>query len=372
MPISPFQPHWWSRSIGKPSPIEPENTDPNPTRSRHRSTSPRRSRSNREGIDAWGGRDPKHTKRSTRRPGMDVPHVVLRSTGRTCEPTNAFGTSEEEGEDVRNLHEANRVPARREEGAARLRFSHFASCRDDVAVQSAVDALDAFPDGLGQHVLVVGPPGCGKTSMLFHCARTLAEQGLDVLLLLVRRRLESRPPHLPPGALPSDTCYARVHIKYVEQGSELRSFLACAHLCEVPASAILVDDLSWHVDNDTQQAIGPPRSRESRLARLLAELREGSEVFGSRTGRPCLLVATERGGEEGPTLRYIYERWLPLVLCAAPRGGSRHELFQLPRALGESHCASLRYLHLDEEFRLEKVLAAPVHETPSKRPRVWT
>eukprot|EP00894_Picocystis_sp_ML_P004106 jgi/Pico_ML_1/54623/g514.t1 len=231
-----------------------------------------------------------------------------------------------------DLHEAKQAHATREEDAARVRFSHLASCREDVALQSAVDALAPFPDGLGRHVLLVGPPGCGKTSMLFHCARSLAEAGQVVLLLLVRRRVEARPPHLPPGASPSDACYGLVHVKYVDGGRDLRSFLACAHLCEVHPSAVLVDDLSWHVENDVPSAIGQARGRESRLTRLLAELREASEVFGSRAGRPCVLVATERGGEEGPPLRYIYERWFPLVLCATPRGGGRHDLFQLPRA----------------------------------------
>lgn len=310
-----------------------------------------------------------HEPESTSRRGMETPTGVLRSTNRTCDLSGAVPTPESKHGVVMDLHEAKQAHATREEDAARVRFSHLASCREDVALQSAVDALAPFPDGLGRHVLLVGPPGCGKTSMLFHCARSLAEAGQVVLLLLVRRRVEARPPHLPPGASPSDACYGLVHVKYVDGGRDLRSFLACAHLCEVHPSAVLVDDLSWHVENDVPSAIGQARGRESRLTRLLAELREASEVFGSRAGRPCVLVATERGGEEGPPLRYIYERWFPLVLCATPRGGGRHDLFQLPRAHGESHCASLRYVHLDEEFRLERVLAAPARETPTKRPR---
>ena len=83
---------------------------------------------------------------------------------------------------------------------------------------------------------------------------------------------------------------------------------------------LLIDDL--HTLGDLPPPSDPhrPRSRDMALCRLLALLHDTVGYLDQRTGRRCLLVATELGGGEGPRSLYLTQRWLPLVLSCRPVG----------------------------------------------------
>lgn len=264
--------------------------------------------------------------------------------------------------------ELNRRASNLDQDQVRAGFAHFVSCRDDATLQIAVESLGDFPDGLGRDVLIAGPPKCGKTSMLFHCASKYAENGMHVIMLLRRAKVESHPPCLPPLSIMDDECYNRVHIKYVNHLDNLRKFLSCAHLCKVNASAILLDDLSSYICDDLQES--RMRSYESCLARVLAELKEAANAIARRNGSPCGLVVTDRGNDEGPSHRYVYERWLPLVLCSSPQGNGCYNLSQIARQEVQTHHGAVQYRIDDERFALERILAAPSRTTTTKG--CWT
>jgi len=251
----------------------------------------------------------------------------------------------------------------------------FVSARGSAELQGALEGLPALPTGAGPGggaepaCLVAGPPGSGKTSVLFHCAHAAAASGGTALVVASRGALEARLPLLPEGSSPDDTAWDRVQLRYLEEPGEIERFAASVHLLEGPQpEVLLVDDVDARLP-----ATGPrdghlKKATEMALVRRMAHLHEACRALSARLPgeRTCRLVvsATSGGvGTEDPVQElYIYRRWTPLVLRLQPAAAwpGSFELSVLPTDLTRGHdvcSARVRYsLALGSHVRVEEVL----------------
>jgi hypothetical protein len=186
---------------------------------------------------------------------------------------------------------------------------------------------------LAAPLLLAGPPRSGKTSLLFQLARSLAERGgAPVVVLGARRTLEAAPPLLAAGGAAGDAAWARVGVRFVDDGAALLRYAALLHLAEEPPGALLVDDLSGLLAAGAGAGAsaagdggpGGARARDAALCRALAALRDAAEHAGARAGRPVALVVAEASAGPGdpPRTPWLLRRWLPVALAAAPAPGA--------------------------------------------------
>lgn len=232
--------------------------------------------------------------------------------------------------------------------------------------------------------MLVGPPQCGKTSMLFQLALNRASRGLSTLYIAcgARDSVEMRPPVRPRLPGPSsdsplhstsgtaagsseDAMYralSLIHIKYVSSWPELHEVLATLHLEEAtPAAAqdlpraLLIDGLPSLFRNLVRgggdgrgpalatAVSGPPHStlptpsptkpEQQRLTMFLALALAVAAHAADYLDSPAAVARSPRPLPPDPVLLVVAcstpapevemaSRWLPTLLRVAPAAPS--------------------------------------------------
>jgi hypothetical protein len=242
------------------------------------------------------------------------------------------------------------------------------------APDSQSSALDAAPVLPAQPCVLAGPPGCGKTTLLFTYAVNAAARGLRVTFLTLREAVETSPPLLSPASAPAGALHA-VDMKYLRGEDDLVRWCASSHLLATPPHCVLVDGLTALLDRDVREGArthGGNMAREVRLARCLALLVDATQhatarlaraaEAGSSTVKTCQLLIGDRSGDggEAPPMWFVWRRWTPLALiCRTARAhadstggqqepgfhgsGTAYQLALLPSETGPACPGSVRY-----------------------------
>lgn len=113
-------------------------------------------------------------------------------------------------------------------------------------------------------LLINGPRGCGKTSLLFSLAVSFAEEGKDVLFMSPRK-LHKLPAYPEGKQRPLTNVLQRIRMVYLESANELLKYLASTHLNQsTTVDCMIIDGLDLYINN------GQKNEDLSMLARILA------------------------------------------------------------------------------------------------------
>ena len=194
-------------------------------------------------------------------------------------------------------------------------------------------------------LLVTGPAGSGKSSLLMQYAYSLAARGLTSLFVCSSpATLAARPParpHLGSGASETEML-DRIKIKYVSTEHDLHELLAALHLCAHPPHALLIDDLAELCTSASAASDADLTSPRSAKAQCAASGRaaacvalaahaadwidaahappaEGAAGAVSERRHPALLVAC---ATPTPIDTTLLSRWLPARLDVAEQPSS--------------------------------------------------
>lgn len=216
-----------------------------------------------------------------------------------------------------------------------LHLQNFLSTSSNPDVQESIRSLPALHSNCA---LLIGPERSGKTSLLFHVAYSLASQGLRIVIVTSRTKLDIGQPLLPEGVSEKDLYWKNVDMKYIENGSDLIKYASLLHVAQPPPHAILIDNLSYYNETLT----GPKSQRDMRLCHLLATLKDAIDYI-SRVHSSFLVVAdSSQTPEFGHSPLFMCQRWLPLVLSIKEM--NRTKSYKLTATLGG--------IHQSAEFRL--------------------
>jgi len=196
---------------------------------------------------------------------------------------------------------------------ASLRMDFFPSC--------SADAPAPPP-----RCLVVGPEGCGKTSLLLQYAYALAARERTSLFVCRRERLAASPPVRPrdDAATPEvdEQRMRHIRIKYVASIEALQELLTSLHLGEAPHALLLDDLFELCTPSATDGEPVPPRHplqavRAASVAALAATAVDwmdaahgaAANTLGGSPPPACSLVVAATRPQ--PNDCVLMSRWMP-------------------------------------------------------------
>lgn len=182
----------------------------------------------------------------------------------------------------------------------------------DVPTRARDATLRASPS----RCVVVGPPGCGKTTLLLRFAAHFVREHPNqrVLFIATRAAMERAQIHGSRHEILNDPSanerLRSIGIKYVESDEDVRAWACFRHAApaEAQPSCVIVDDLGSMVRGSDRV------SREIAYARTLAALHECAR--DDETGEAKTLVVsevTDSDTGQAPML-YVYAKWFEEVL----------------------------------------------------------
>eukprot|EP00658_Telonema_sp_P-2_P024517 TRINITY_DN19855_c0_g1_i1.p1 TRINITY_DN19855_c0_g1~~TRINITY_DN19855_c0_g1_i1.p1 ORF type:complete len:197 (+),score=29.77 TRINITY_DN19855_c0_g1_i1:238-828(+) len=152
----------------------------------------------------------------------------------------------------------------------------------------------------GSPGMVIGPGGCGKSTVLWSAALDVARGGQDVIWVCDGEKISRNPPQPPPGAEWAREAMQRVHMKYVRSANELLGFLVGLPLLAVRPRLLVLDD--------TDEILS--RCDDSTINKVLAMLHQTSERTDSEGGVLHVLLSDQTSNNGVSRLTYA-PRWFP-------------------------------------------------------------
>ncbi|XP_031552990.1 uncharacterized protein LOC116290135 [Actinia tenebrosa] len=218
-----------------------------------------------------------------------------------------------------------------------------------------------------QKMILVGPHGCGKTSLLFSLAMTFSEEGKNVLFICPKK--VSTLPILPEGEQkPSTSILRKIHMVYLETREEFLKYMASIHCnLDVVFHCLIVDGLDSYVT-------GAAKNEDlTVMARLLAftvdafnfELEKLKKEDAIMTNSMLVISITIETSTIPIPRQNLYERWIDYILRIKSRkdfrsGERQFELSVLPPQCkqGESNTLiDVNYLLTDTHFSVSEISA---------------
>lgn len=207
--------------------------------------------------------------------------------------------------------------------------------------------------------LLSGPPGCGKTSLLFQFAVNCAAQsGRGVVFMCSKGRLENNPPFLSQGVDPSLSLLQRIQIKYIEDGDEIRKYFAAFHILDNFPAAVIVDDFAdFFSERSCQQRYGITRARDLAMVRALALCHNAIGHANTKLGTlgSCNLLISDIQQGDTPRSMFIYKRWINSIYTIQGDGTGSYILKNIgssetgtTKSRKARYSIALQYLVLEE------------------------
>ncbi|KAJ4894369.1 hypothetical protein Rs2_21163 [Raphanus sativus] len=210
--------------------------------------------------------------------------------------------------------------------------------------------------GAGNHrrdqlTLLSGPITSGKTSLLFQFALNIASASLTnhVVFICHRKRIESNPPFLSQGIVPSSHVFNRIQMKYVDDDEGLRNYFAAFHLHLHLPAAVVIDDFGDYFTN-SKGSLMNSRARDMAMVRTLALCHNA--ITDANKKAACELVLSETSSGDSPRSLFIYKRWISSIFTVKGHGDGSFLLRSNDGSSEKSakYSIALQYLILEEIF----------------------
>lgn len=186
---------------------------------------------------------------------------------------------------------------------------------------------------LDEFVLLAGPPGCGKTSLLFQYAANICQLGLHAIFICFEARMKERCPlaqieargackdKLSPRKL--DPSLERLHLKYIVENEQdmqheatnmLIEYLGQLHRLPMQPHLIVLDDLSTLNCNAHSLAciLGLLENARLHASRVHKWTSEASKADHMQPGvpfyQPCRVIAADSISRVAGTLDIRHKR----------------------------------------------------------------